>query len=56
MKEDRPVDEICLTRQLCVRFPLTVDEVALLLPDEKGVTQSRKDEASQDLTGIGVST
>lgn len=39
-----------------VRFLLTVDKVALLLPDEKGITQSRKDEASQDLAGIGVST
>jgi len=40
----------------CVRFLLTVDEVALLLPDEEGITQSRKDEASQDLAGTGVST
>lgn len=50
MKEDRPVDKISVTTQL------TVDEVALLLPDEKGITQSGKDEASQDLTGTGMST
>lgn len=33
-----------------------MDKVALLLPDEKGITQSRKYEASQDLAGTGVST
>lgn len=33
-----------------------MDEVALLLPDEKSITQSWKDETSQDLTGTGVST
>lgn len=32
-----------------------MDEVALLLPDEKGITQSRKDETGQDLAGAGVS-
>lgn len=32
-----------------------VDEVALLLPDEKGIAQSREDEAGQDLAGAGVS-
>lgn len=30
---------------------LTVDEVALLLPDKKGVAQGREDEAGQDLAG-----
>lgn len=39
-----------------MRFLLTVDKVALLLPDEKRITESRKDEASQDLAGTGVST
>lgn len=34
---------------------LTVDEVALLLPDEKGVAQSGEDEARQDLPRAGVS-
>lgn len=33
-----------------------MDEVALLLPDEKGIPQSRKDETSQNLTGAGVIT
>lgn len=33
-----------------------MNEVTLLLPDEKGITQSRKDETGQDLAGIGVST
>lgn len=31
-----------------------MNEVALLLPDEKGVAQGREDEASQDLAGAGV--
>lgn len=35
---------------------LTVHEVALLLPDKEGITQSGEDEASQDLTCAGVST
>lgn len=38
------------------RVLLTVNEVALLLPDEKGVAQSREDEAGQDLAGTGVGT
>lgn len=33
-----------------------MDEVALLLPDEKGVAQSGEDEASQDLSRAGMST
>lgn len=33
-----------------------MDKVALLLPDEKGVAQSREDEASQDLSRTGMST
>lgn len=36
-------------------FLLTVDKVALLLPDEKGVAQGREDEAGQDFAGAGVS-
>lgn len=36
-------------------FLLTVNKVALLLPDEKGVTQRRKDEARQDPARTGVS-
>lgn len=35
---------------------LTVNEVTLLLPDEKGIAKSREDEASQDLAGTGVGT
>lgn len=35
---------------------LTVDKVALLLPDEKSVAQSREDEAGQDLAGTGMGT
>lgn len=35
---------------------LTVDEVTLLLPDEKGITQSWKDKTSQDLAGAGANT
>lgn len=34
---------------------LTVDEVALLLPDEEGVAQSGEDEACQDLPRAGMS-
>lgn len=32
-----------------------MDEVALLLPDEKGVAQSGEDEPRQDLAGTGTS-
>lgn len=57
MKGASPVDETIVTKRLSAQvFFLTVDEVALLLPDEKGITQSRKDEAGQDLAGTGVST
>lgn len=54
MKEVSPVDVTTVRKR--VSFLLTVDEVALLLPDEKGIAQSREDEASQDLAGAGVST
>lgn len=55
--EGKKNNETIVTKRLNVGgFLFTVDEVALLLPDEKGITQSRKDEASQDLAGIGVST
>lgn len=49
-----PVDDTTVAK--CVRVLLTVDEVALFLPNEKGIAQSREDEASQDLAGTGVST
>lgn len=52
--EASPLDETVVAK--CVRVLLTVDEVALFLPDEKGIAQSREDEASQDLAGTGVST
>lgn len=36
-------------------FFLTMNEVALLLPDEESVTQRRKDKSGEDLAGTGVS-
>lgn len=54
MTDANSVDDTTVAK--CVRVLLTVDEVALFLPNEKGIAQSREDEASQDLAGIGVST
>lgn len=35
---------------------LTVAKVAVLLPDEKGISQAREDETGQDLASTGVGT
>lgn len=45
-----------LCKKYITAILLTMDEVSLLLPDEKGITQSWKDETSQNLAGAGVST
>lgn len=48
--------EAIVKKRLVAHFLLTMNEVALLLPDEEGIAQSRKDETGQDLAGTGAST